>query len=79
MTCAAHVQAIGQGFPGQLGIFDDKHCRASPAWPRRSTRPAAIRSSSCTMPACAPRELIGEAPVCPSDNEEFGARAPDGR
>ncbi|MBD3766155.1 MAG: NADH:flavin oxidoreductase, partial [Rhodobacterales bacterium] len=22
-----------------------------------------------------PRELIGEAPVCPSDNEEFGARA----
>ena len=25
MTCAAHVQAAGQGFPGQLGIFDDKH------------------------------------------------------
>ena len=23
--CAAHVQAIGQGFPGQLGIFSDKH------------------------------------------------------
>ena len=21
MTCAAHVQQIGQGFPGQLGIF----------------------------------------------------------
>src|SRR6516225_9479435 len=25
MTCAAHVQAAGQGFPGQLGIFSDKH------------------------------------------------------
>ena len=25
MTCAAHVQAAGQGFPGQLGCFSDKH------------------------------------------------------
>ncbi len=25
MTCAAHVQAIGKGFPGQLGFFSDKH------------------------------------------------------
>ncbi len=25
MTCAAHVQADGKGFPGQLGVFDDKH------------------------------------------------------
>ncbi len=25
MTCAAHVQAIGQGFPGQLGIYSDDH------------------------------------------------------
>ena len=25
MTCAAHVQAQGQGFPGQLGIFGDEH------------------------------------------------------
>ena len=23
MTCAAHVQRIGQGFPGQMGIFGD--------------------------------------------------------
>jgi len=21
MTCASHVQAVGKGFPGQLGIF----------------------------------------------------------
>lgn len=25
MSCAAHVQAAGQGFPGQLGIFSDAH------------------------------------------------------
>src|SRR5215472_6168197 len=25
MTCAAHVQAVGQGFPGQLGFFSDRH------------------------------------------------------
>jgi 2,4-dienoyl-CoA reductase-like NADH-dependent reductase (Old Yellow Enzyme family) len=25
MTCASHVQAVGQGFPGQLGCFDDAH------------------------------------------------------
>ena len=25
MTCAAHVQQVGQGFPGQLGVFGDQH------------------------------------------------------
>ena len=25
MTCAAHVQKRGQGFPGQLGTFSDDH------------------------------------------------------
>ncbi len=25
MTCAAHVQEIGKGFPGQLGIWSDDH------------------------------------------------------
>src|SRR5579864_6732326 len=25
MTCAAHVQPRGQGFPGQLGVFSDDH------------------------------------------------------
>ena len=25
MTCAAHVQAVGQGFAGQLGVFGDQH------------------------------------------------------
>ncbi len=25
MTCASHVQAVGLGFPGQLGCFSDDH------------------------------------------------------
>jgi len=25
MTCASHIQANGKGFPGQLGIFNDRH------------------------------------------------------
>ena len=25
MTCASHVQAVGKGFPGQLGCFSDTH------------------------------------------------------
>jgi 2,4-dienoyl-CoA reductase-like NADH-dependent reductase (Old Yellow Enzyme family) len=25
MTCASHVQFVGKGFPGQLGIYDDAH------------------------------------------------------
>ena len=25
MTCASHVQAIGKGFPGQMGVFSDDH------------------------------------------------------
>ena len=25
MTCAAHVQEVGKGFPGQLGIWSDRH------------------------------------------------------
>ena len=29
MTCAAHVQAQGRGFPGQLGIFSDNHRRTA--------------------------------------------------
>ena len=25
MTCASHVQDIGKGFPGQLGVYSDDH------------------------------------------------------
>ncbi|CAN7584275.1 NADH:flavin oxidoreductase [Phenylobacterium sp. LjRoot164] len=76
MTCAAHVQAIGQGFPGQLGVFGDQHLPGL-------TRLAAAIKAQGSIAALqlhhagnrSPKELIGEAPVCPSDDPETGARA----
>jgi 2,4-dienoyl-CoA reductase-like NADH-dependent reductase (Old Yellow Enzyme family) len=76
MTCAAHVQRIGQGFPGQLGVFGDEHL------PGLTLLAAQIKAyGSIAVPQLhhagkrSPKDLIGEAPVCPSDNAEFGARA----
>ncbi len=79
MTCAAHVQATGQGFPGQLGIFDDKHlpglARLAEAINQTGSH-SVVQLHHAGMRS--PKELIGEAPHCPSDNAEFGARAMSG-
>jgi 2,4-dienoyl-CoA reductase-like NADH-dependent reductase (Old Yellow Enzyme family) len=76
MTCAAHVDARGQGFAGQLGIFDDKHI------PGLTKLASAINATGSVSLAQlhhagirSPKELIGEQPVGPSDDEETGARA----
>lgn len=76
MTCASHVQAIGKGFPGQLGIYSDNlipgHQRLAKAIKAEGSlaviqlHHAGIRS---------PKEIIGEAPVGPSKHEKSGARA----
>ncbi|HEV7385934.1 MAG TPA: NADH:flavin oxidoreductase [Phenylobacterium sp.] len=76
MTCAAHVQRLGQGFPGQLGVFGDEHVAGLT---RLAAQIKALGSVAVAQLHHAgmrsPKELIGEAPHCPSDNEEFGARA----
>lgn len=76
MTCAAHVQRIGQGFPGQLGAWSDDHIEgltrlAAAIKAQGSVAVVQLHHAGMRSPA----ELIGEAPVCPSDNEEFKARA----
>lgn len=76
MTCAAHVQAIGKGFPGQMGIWSDDHIAgltrlASAIKSHQSIAIAQIHHAGMRSP----KEVIGEAPVCPSDNEKTGARA----
>src|SRR5690554_5170406 len=75
MTCAAHVQKDGQGFPRQLGIFSDEliagHQKLT-AELRSQGSLAVIQLQHAGMRS--PKELIGKAPVCPSDNEEYGAR-----
>ena len=75
MTCAAHVQASGQGFPGQLGAFSDDHLAGL-------TRMAAAIKAKDSIAVVqlhhagmrAPAALIGEQPHCPSTDEETGAR-----
>jgi len=76
MTCAAHVQRVGQGFPGQLGVFGDEHL---PGLTRLASTIKSFGSVAVVQLHHAgmrsPKDLIGEAPHCPSDNAEFGARA----
>lgn len=74
MTCAAHVQSIGQGFPGQLGIFGDEHLDGL------ARLAAAIRAKGSLAAVQlhhaggrAPAALIG-VPVAPSHDAETGAR-----
>lgn len=76
MTCAAHVQRRGQGFAGQLGTFADEHVAgltalATDIRARRSVPIAQLHHAGNRAPA----DLIGETPVCPSDDPETGARA----
>lgn len=74
MTAAAHVQAAGQGFPGQLGIFDDAHLggltRLAEAIQREGSVSAVQLHHAGNR---SPAELVG-TPVCPSDDPETGAR-----
>jgi 2,4-dienoyl-CoA reductase-like NADH-dependent reductase (Old Yellow Enzyme family) len=76
MTCAAHVQREGQGFAGQLGVFSDRHGEAIARLAetiKRFDSVAVVQLHHAGMRS--PAELIGEAPHCPSDNAETGARA----
>jgi 2,4-dienoyl-CoA reductase-like NADH-dependent reductase (Old Yellow Enzyme family) len=75
MTCASHVQAIGQGFPGQLGIYSDAHLegltRLATAIKAAGSR-AFVQLHHAGMRA--PAGLIGKQPVCPSPDAGTGAR-----
>jgi 2,4-dienoyl-CoA reductase-like NADH-dependent reductase (Old Yellow Enzyme family) len=76
MTCASHVQAIGKGFPGQLGIWSDDHLeglRRLAAGIRAHGSLAIVQLHHAGMRS--PERLIGETPVSPSGDEETGARA----
>ena len=76
MTCAAHVQAVGQGFPGQLGVFGAEHL---PGLTRLAKAIRAQGSISIVQLHHAgmrsPTDVIGTEPVSSSSDEETGARA----
>ncbi len=76
MTCASHVQAVGRGFPGQLGIFSEAHVPGLARLAseiKRHGSVAVVQLHHAGMRA--PRDLNGAEPVCPSDDAETGARA----
>jgi 2,4-dienoyl-CoA reductase-like NADH-dependent reductase (Old Yellow Enzyme family) len=74
ITAASHVQAVGQGFPGQIGIFGDQHLEGL-------TRLASGIKAHGSVAAVqlhhagnrSPKDLIG-TPVSSSDDPETGAR-----
>ena len=76
MSCASHVQAIGKGFPGQLGIFGDEHIEGL----KRLTDEIKSHESLAVAQLHhagmrSPEDIIGEQPVCPSDDEDTNSRA----
>ncbi len=76
MTCAAHVQAVGQGFAGQLGVFSDDHLPGLTRLAGAIKAEGAIASVQLHHAGIkSPAELIGEAPRGPSEDAESGARA----
>ena len=76
MTCAAHVQAGGQGFPGQLGAWADAHL---PGLARLAQGIHAAGSVSSLQLQHSGRrsdtKLTGQQPVAPWDDAETGALA----
>jgi 2,4-dienoyl-CoA reductase-like NADH-dependent reductase (Old Yellow Enzyme family) len=76
MTCAAHVQRIGNGFPGQLGIFSDDHLPGLTRLAAEIKRLGSVSSAQLHHAGIrSPEALIGEKPVGPSEDAETGARA----
>ena len=75
-TCAAHVQAVGQGFAGQLGIFDDMHLPGLSRLADAITEQGAIGIVQLHHAGIrAVPDLIGGAPVGPSADPDTGSRA----
>ena len=76
MTCASHVQEIGKGFHGQLGIFSDDliegHKKLASKIKSYGSL-AVIQLHHAGMRS--PYEVIKEKAVCPSDSKKHNARA----
>jgi 2,4-dienoyl-CoA reductase-like NADH-dependent reductase (Old Yellow Enzyme family) len=75
MTCAASVQEEGVGFPGQLGCHDDKHL---PGLTRLAAGIKAHASHAVLQIHNSGLRALkrdGIKLMCPSDNEETGAKA----
>jgi len=76
MSCASHVQEIGKGFPGQLGIFDDKHIDGLKRLTNEIRKYKSLSVAQLHHAGMrSPEDIIGESPVCPSADEETKSRS----
>ncbi len=76
MTCAAHVQADGQGFPGQLGAWSDAHLPGLARLARGIHAAGSVSSLQIQHSGRrADPKLTGQPLVAPWDDAETGARA----
>jgi 2,4-dienoyl-CoA reductase-like NADH-dependent reductase (Old Yellow Enzyme family) len=76
MTCAAHVQRIGQGFPGQLGVFSDDHLPGLTRLAAEIKAQGAVSSVQLHHAGLrSPEALTFERPVGPSEDAETNTRA----
>jgi 2,4-dienoyl-CoA reductase-like NADH-dependent reductase (Old Yellow Enzyme family) len=67
---------IGQGFPGQLGIFGDEHLPGLTRLAARIKSFGAVSSAQLHHAGLrSPKALTGEAPVGPSEDADTGSRA----
>ncbi len=75
MSCASHVQETGKGFPGQLGIFDDKHIEGLTKLTEEIKKYDSLAIAQLHHAGMrSPEDLIKTQPVCPSDDSNTGAR-----
>ena len=75
MTCASHVQEVGKGFSGQLGIFGDQHLPGHQRLAHDIKRHHSLAIVQLHHAGNrSPKEIVG-TPVCPSDDPDTGARA----
>ncbi len=76
MSCASHVQEIGKGFPGQLGIFDDKHIDGLKRLTDEIRKYESLSVAQLHHAGMrSPEDIIGEKPVCPSEDKETKSRS----
>ena len=76
MTCASHVQENGKGFPGQLGIFSDKHIAGHTKLATAIKNEGSLAVIQLHHAGIrSPKDLVNNDVVGPSNDKETGARA----
>ena len=75
MTCAAHVQAQGQGFAGQLGVFGDEHLEGLTRLAQKIGSCGSVSSVQLHHVGIRAAKGIVTDIVGPSEDADTGARA----